>query len=274
MSSTAVNVLIGRLLSSPSFLSDFSAKRDLVASLPHFSTAEKDDIVNLDLTVLSDFAALIVKVQNNFLWEVIPHTRRLMRTLGLDSDVFGQFSSVHDQLKKARVTRNLRVESFLQFLGRYLESNHRKSPPLQAVFSHEQTLHAICNALATTASQPLRKKKLRPESRIVPIGHLFIKSFTCDPLLLVSSWYDVAEQVEATPCVETSVVYWRAIGEARPRIFRVPPAFGNLLNSLVTTGNTVRSFCESSSDIDLGDALVSLASLQHMGMISATLSGI
>jgi hypothetical protein len=268
MSSAAVNSLLGRLVSDPVFLRNFSEGKSFVASLPHFSSTEKQDILNLNVATLSGFSALVVKVQNNFLWEVLPCTRLILRGLNMDSAVFGQFASLHWAMKKTREAKTGRIERFLDFLADYIQIREPELLPLQAVFSHERTLYEIRNAPNVSCSGVYKKTRLRMDSRIAPVGRLLIRFFPCDPLALVACGFQVSSKLTNIDCVETSVLYWKAPAQAAPRAFHIPAAFGRVLDSAIVSGRTLRSCCEGRRDIVVSYTLRSVASLQRIGIIT------
>ena len=268
MSSAAVNSLLGRLVSDPIFLGNFPEEKYVVAAMPQFSAAEKRDILNLDVASLWGFSSLVVKVQNNFLWEVLPCTRLMLRGLKLDSDVFGQFASLHCQMKKARESKTVRIERFLGFLADYIHEREAELLPLQAVFSHERTLYEIRNAPNVSCSRVYTKTRPKIDSRIAPVGQFRIRFFPCDPLPLIACGFRLSSKLPKIDWSETSVLYWKASGKTAPRIFQIPPALGRVLDAATVSSGTLQSCCEGRTDIVVDDVVPSVASLQRLGIIT------
>src|SRR5262249_47252956 len=81
-------------------------------------------IRELDLANLRRFGAFIVKVQHNFLWESLPHTRRTLCALGLETEIFGAYRRELDRTYRER-SREQKTSSFITFLERHLRTTRR-----------------------------------------------------------------------------------------------------------------------------------------------------
>jgi hypothetical protein len=185
-----VEALIARCLTDPGFLeSAIENPADLAGRL---SAPLRQDVLQMDFRKLRRFSGFIGKVQHNYLWEHFSATRRLLWTLGIEHDVFGEYRKVQLSPLHGTVDRPARVRRFAEFLDSYTTgATHRL---LRCVFMHERFLWEL-----RTAGGPGAGHKAPPTygetgltwkefQRLVPAlaQHVRVSSFDYDPVRAIS----------------------------------------------------------------------------------------
>jgi hypothetical protein len=98
----------------------------------------------VDWETVSKFAGFITAVRHNFLWEVLPLTRRFLHQAKLEIDVFADWADRHLELRSARSSKTKQVEAFVSFLNVYC-ARHELAW-LKYVLLHEHALWRLREA--------------------------------------------------------------------------------------------------------------------------------
>lgn len=101
---------------------------------------------DVDWDTVSKFAGFITSVRHNFLWELLPLTRRFLHQAQLEIDVFADWADRHLELRLARSSRKEQIEAFVSFLSTYCARHDLAW--LKYVLLHEHGLWRLREASA------------------------------------------------------------------------------------------------------------------------------
>lgn len=189
----------------------------------------------LDVERLRRFAGLITKVQNNGLWQPIPHTRALLNHYGLESDVFVAYAEVHQRNRTTAIGRDEQTRRFLDFLRGYLAL--RQAPAclgVREVLAHERVLWEIERFVDPREPPPAEPVALPASAgdfrRLVPTvrGALRVEALSCNPLEVIAALEAGRFRPGHVTPRELSLGYLRSEGELR--ILELAPMAGALLS--------------------------------------------
>lgn len=242
MSSAAVNSILARCMTDTAFLEHLA--NDPRAALTGYDLDEqtRSDFMKLEVGRLRSFAGLIVKVQNNGLWQFFPYTRKLMVHHGIDLDVFVAYRAQHLENRSERVPQKVQIARFLSFLDEYLDSQQVVDYPfLRDILAHEKTiwrlradLDALGDQAAGAGGEAADVASLRYDDLMscAPVIHgmLRLVEMGCDPSEIISDLDQPQFEPEQHSFQKRWLAYW-VTGTARSlRILQVDRPIASFLS--------------------------------------------
>jgi len=102
MAPSHLHSILARSLTDPEFLSE--VRRDPNAAMAPYQITrrQKDEFALLARSKLKDFASFVTMVQHNYLWDVFPYSRKLLRHYQLEFKVFAACGSEHHPLRNSK----------------------------------------------------------------------------------------------------------------------------------------------------------------------------
>jgi hypothetical protein len=193
LSDFPVEEILARCLTDPSFLTLLSTDRDAALRDYPLDARTRADFDHIDVRRLRRFSGFIGKVQHNYLWEVFPATRRLLKQSGREIDVFADYRAVQLSPSLRTESQSAKIRSFAAYLSNYAVQNPGCAG-LATAIRYEHICWELHQSVAVYRSRPsLSAADIAtspwPEFlRLVPAakGPLRIESFDCDPSRLVS----------------------------------------------------------------------------------------
>jgi hypothetical protein len=239
MSAAVVQQIIARSVVDPTFLDWMNVDMKGALAGYELSGDELKEFRALDLARLDGLIGVVIKVQNNGLWQTFPYTRLAIDYYALDLDFFGDYQAQHQRDRTdARADYVLRSRHFTSFFSSWLNERDKDTfPCLRDVFLHERALfeHRIALKepdpdLPQTASFDLGEHALL---ELVPVirGLLLTERFEYNPGLVIEALSKDAS-LERIPRHDRDIAYWGDLDTSRIRMFEVDGDARSLLDRI------------------------------------------
>jgi hypothetical protein len=223
-----VNGLLSKCLLVPDFLELLdSSPREALKGLPT-DGGVYDDFIALDKERLRRFSGFIAKVQHNHLWEWFPLTRRMLRFLGFESQVFTSYAATHQELRRQPgLKQAAKAETFLDFLQDFLTRQGSTGARLLDLTVHERALWMMSRRLtvmgeaATPPSAPHPGTGRLLGTHIPAVqGAVCLRQFAYHPVKLAEAATKVSrfQRVRTAP---TIILYWAVASRDDVRVLEV-----------------------------------------------------
>ncbi|MDR3632350.1 MAG: hypothetical protein P4L84_00860 [Isosphaeraceae bacterium] len=266
---STVHAILARCLIDATFCEHLASHKGDVLGRFGLDDAASRDFMNLDFRIVRRFAGQITKVQSNGLWQWFPFTRQMLKSLGLELEVFTAYSA---QYQRARATRELnraeQTSDFVKFL--FMQpcvSQLDVYPGLRDLLLHEELNWSVQTAAAAGGGMKSPDPRLGPRSGdgtavglnlpedrspedLVPVvrGFLRVGEFCYDPLEIIAALKADALGRRSRSKSSRFRVYWADAGRGELRIMDLDQIGASLLSHV----DGRQSICAIVSKADAG----------------------
>ena len=215
-----INAIVARALVDSSFLADI-AKGEGDST---FSDGGWPQYGSVDHVRLAQLAAFVCKVQHNDLWDLFPHTLRMISRRGHELEVFGAYRAFRLQ-KGASLYQ--RAEAFQDFLSNYMGERPMAFPGGRDLLAHEWLFCRLSKGWHDPIQQSdscvvqAADGTWRPSLR----GLVLVRAYTYDPILVANDNELPRSGDDSGPATDESFLcYVKDPSSGRPpRVFRADP---------------------------------------------------
>jgi SAM-dependent methyltransferase len=215
-----INTIVARALVDRSFLGGI-AKGEGDSG---FSDGGWPQYGSVDHVRLAQLAAFVCKIQHNDLWDLFPHTLRMISRSGQELEVFGAYRAFRPQ-KGASLYQ--RAETFHDFLSNYMKERPMAFPGGRDLLAHEWLFSRVSKGWHDPIQQSdpcvaqAADSTWRPSLR----GLVLVRAYTYDPILVANdNQLPRSGDDSRPPTGESFLCYVNDPSSGRPpRVFRADP---------------------------------------------------
>jgi hypothetical protein len=165
------------------------------------------ELGGIDLEKLRWFTGLGFKVRHNGLRHYLPHSFRLLRTIGIELDLFAAYAETCAREGRAlRGTDRERMHDLVSFVAVYLTVGNVAGELLWDIIRHECALAEL--ALATPLDSAVRPSRLTASTCVAINGQIIRHDYQRDPRA-IGAVAQSSEALRALPVTPCSLAYWR-----------------------------------------------------------------
>jgi SAM-dependent methyltransferase len=261
-----INAIVARALVDSSFLAAIP-KPEPGSS---FSDIGWPGYGSVEHVRLAQLAAFVCKIQHNDLWDLFPHTLRMISRGGRDLEVFGAYRAF--RLEKG-ASLYQRGEAFYDFVSKYMGERPSAFPGGGDLVAHEWLLCQLfqgwhdpieqSDSCVVQAADGIWRPNLR--------GLVVVRAYTYDPTLVAGDSEIPQNGDNCRPATDESFLcYVKDPSSGRPpRIFRADP----LAALIISCVNGARTPFEIAECVGYGTPMKAvvgvLSSLVTSGLVSA-----
>lgn len=194
-SNAIVASVVARFLSDAEFHRDVLSEPGKHLELSGLPPSIQGGFERFDFQRLANFGGLITQTQHNFLWEILPCTRALLKYHGLEISIFAQYRRHCLDFPAGKLSRNQKIERFSGYLRELLmHSPDDSALGVADILAHELSIWEVSQQIAgqdaelTSVTDCQTTNSAREFDRLVPAldPRTRLLSFRYDPQAIVS----------------------------------------------------------------------------------------